>query len=130
MLNKQPIFEDFERSIQKIQEVLKLEKTDIIRDSAIKRFEICFDLAWKSIKLHAKTKGIECYSPRDCFKTAFQLKLIDHNEKWLDMIKDRNLTAHLYEEQYADQVYSRLSDYLGLFQELFSQLDNLTHLKP
>lgn len=32
----------------------------VIVDSAIKRFEICFDLAWKSIKYSAKKQGTEC----------------------------------------------------------------------
>jgi len=123
MLNNSPVFKDFKKSIQKLGEVLNVEKTDITRDSAIKRFEICFDLAWKSAKLWAKIKGVECYSPRDCFKTAFQLNLINYNEKWLKMIEDRNLTAHLYKEEYADEVYSRLSDYLKLFQELLSKLE-------
>lgn len=124
MLNNSPVSENFKKSIQKLEEALGLEKTDIIRDSAIKRFELCFDLAWKSAKLYAKIKGVECYSPRDCLKAAFQLNLIEHNEKWLRMIEDRNLTTHLYKEEYADEVYSRLPDYLKLFQELSSQLEN------
>jgi len=122
--NISPIFEDFKKAIQRLQESLDLEKSAVVRDSAIKRFELCFDLAWKSAKFCAKVKGIECYSPRDCFKTAFQLKLINHNEKWLEMIEDRNLATHLYKEEYADDLYSRLSDYLKLFQELASQLEN------
>jgi nucleotidyltransferase substrate binding protein (TIGR01987 family) len=122
--NISPIFEDFKKAIQRLQESLDLEKSAIVRDSAIKRFELCFDLTWKSIKFYAKIKGLECYSPRDCFKTAFQLKLINYDEKWLEMIKDRNLAVHLYKEESADSIYSRLSDYLKLFKDLFLQLEN------
>lgn len=116
------ILGDIEKSIKNLEEVLSLEKTDIIRDSAIKRFEICYDLAWKAIKNRAKNEGIECFSPRSCIKTAFQLKLIDYSEKWLKMIDDRNLTAHLYKEEYAEQVYSRLGGYLKLFKNLGEKL--------
>lgn len=122
MSNKHPVFEDFEKSIKRLDEVLKLKKTKIIRDSAIKRFELCFDLAWKSSKVYAKSKGVECYSPKDCFKEAFQLKLIDYDEKWLDMVDNRNLTTHLYEEKQADKVFLKLPKYLELFQKLFSEL--------
>ena len=122
MLNETPILEDFERAIKKLKEVLDLRKTEITRDSAIKRFEICFDLAWKSIKVYAKSQGVECYSPRDCFKTAFQLKLIDYEHDWLKMIESRNLTTHLYKEEYADKVYLDLQNYLELFKKLLSQL--------
>jgi len=51
-------------------------------------------------------------------------KLIDYNEKWLEMMEDRNLAVHLYKEEQADELYSRFLDYLRLFQELASQLEN------
>lgn len=124
MSTKSPIFKDFKKAILKLEEVLKLKKTEITRDSAIKRFEICFDLAWKSIKLRAKDEGIECYSPRSCFKTAFELKLIDYDKKWLEMINDRNLTTHLYKEQYANEVYSRIGKYADLFKKLRDKIEN------
>ena len=125
MTNRSPVFSDFQKVIQRLEEVLKLEKTEINRDSAIKRFELCFDLAWKSIKVFAKKEGIECNSPRACFKTAFQLKLIDYDEGWLKMIDDRNLTAHLYKEEYADQVYPRLFEYLEMFKKLLKKLNQI-----
>lgn len=117
--------EDFQKAIKKLEEVLGLKKTEITRDSAIKRFELCFDLAWTSIKAYAKNQGVECYSPRECFKTAFQLKLIDYQEGWLKMIDDRNLTTHLYNEKYAEEVYSRLGNYLELFKKLGARLPSI-----
>jgi len=123
MTNISPVFSDFQKVIQRLEEVLKLEKTEIHRDSAIKRFELCFDLAWKSIKEYAKKQGVECNSPRACFKTAFQLQLIDYDERWLTMIDDRNLTTHLYKEEYADQVYPKLPEYLEMFQKLLNKLE-------
>lgn len=120
--SKLPNLEDFRKIIGRLEDVLVIEKSSINRDSAIKRFELCFDLAWKSIKAYAKDQGLECYSPRNCFKTAFQLKLIDYDERWLKMIDDRNLTTHLYKEEHADEVYSRLPDYLEMFKKLLINL--------
>jgi len=121
MLNK--ILDDFKRIIVKLEEVLKLEKTDIIRDSAVKRFELCFDLAWKAIKVFAQESGITCFSPKECFKTAFQLKLIDYEEKWLEMIADRNLFVHLYKEETVDKLYSKLFEYAKMFKDLLTKLE-------
>jgi len=118
-----PLFEDFKKAIVRLEEVLNLEENQINRDSAIKRFELCFDLAWKSIKEFAREQGVECYSPRACFKIAFQLKLIDYDEKWLKMLEDRNLSTHLYSQELADKVYSRLSGYLELFKKLSTNLN-------
>ena len=122
MLNKNPILEDFQKATKRLGEVLKLKKTKIVRDSAIKRFELCFDLSWKSVKSIARINGIECYSPRECFKTAFQLKLISHDERWLEMIEDRNLTTHLYKENQANKVYRKLPRYLEMFQNLLFEI--------
>ena len=41
MLNE--ILKDFQKAIERLEEVLILEKTEINRDSAIERFELCFD---------------------------------------------------------------------------------------
>lgn len=113
---------DFKKAIQRLSEVLDLKETDVVRDSAIKRFEICFDLAWKSIKSFAKKQGVECYSPRECFKSAFQLKVIDYEDEWLKMLDDRNTTAHIYAQVYAEQIYGRLKRYLELFEALTDRL--------
>lgn len=44
------IFESFSQSISRLDEILKEPKTVANRDSAIKRFELTFELAWKSLK--------------------------------------------------------------------------------
>lgn len=117
------ILGDLKKAVDNLREVLNLkEKTEIIRDSAIKRFEICFDLTWKAIKIYAKGEGVECYSPRDCLHSAYQLKLIDDEEDWLNMVNDRNLTTHLYDEKQAEKVYSKLPKYLDLFEILLNSI--------
>ncbi len=122
MSTEMPILEDFRRTISRLEEALSLEKTDIVRDSAIKRFEMCFDLAWKNIQIYARNEGVECHSPRGCLKSAFQLNLIDYDEHWLEMLEDRNLTVHMYKERYAEEVFARLPKHLDLFKSLAQRL--------
>lgn len=124
MSNDNYFIEDLQKATRRLAEVLKMPKTKVNRDSAIKRFELCFDLAWKAIKFYAREHGKECFSPRACFKEAYQLGLIEYEKDWLEILKDRNLTAHLYKESMADQVYSRLSDYLEMFKKLIQSLQN------
>ena len=116
------LLEDFKKAIAKLEEVLNLEKNEIVRDSALKRFELCFDLAWKSIKLIAQREGVECYSPRECFRAGFQLKLLEHSEEWMAMLEDRNKIVHIYREEYADQVYKKLPKYLNFFEGLLGKI--------
>jgi len=117
-----PIVEDFRRTILRLEEVLRLEKNDIVRDSAIKRFELCFDLAWKCIQAQARQEGLECHSPRSCLKIAVQLGLLAHDDTWLKMLEDRNLAVHTYKEKYADEIYGRLSSYTSLLADLAKKL--------
>ena len=114
--------DDFKKALRKLEEVLALPKNEITRDSAIMRFCFLYDLAWKTIKDYLRIQGIECYSPRECIKSAFQVKLIDYNTLWLSMIDDRNNISHIYSESDANKVYSRLSDYLKLHMQLMVKL--------
>jgi nucleotidyltransferase substrate binding protein (TIGR01987 family) len=122
MSTKLALLEDFRRAVARLEEALSLERTDIIRDSAIKRFELCFDLAWKCLQAYARREGLECHSPRSCLKTAFQLNLIDYDDNWLKMLDDRNLSVHTYKEKYAEEIYGRLSVYSGMLEQLANNL--------
>ena len=100
----QYILNNFEKEINRLIDYINQPYNSIIRDAALKRFEITAHLAWKSIQAYAKKQGILCNSPRSCIKTAFQLKLIEHDKNWLAMIEDRNYSVHLYKEEMADKL--------------------------
>jgi nucleotidyltransferase substrate binding protein (TIGR01987 family) len=117
-----PLLTDFEKAVARLKEVLDLKKTDVIRDSAIKRFELCFDLAWKCIQAYARREGLDCQSPRACLKTAFQLGLIDYEDDWLKMLDDRNLSVHTYKEKYAEEIFSRIKHYSEMFERLLTKI--------
>ena len=107
------------QSIVKLQAVLLLEKTDVVRDSSIKRYEICYELAWKALQESLKNEGLEaCNSPKDCFKKAFKLGLIKNEEIFANMVQSRNLTAHTYNEALADKIYLALDSYLQVLDDL------------
>lgn len=124
--NMNPVLENFQKAIKRLEEVLEMKKTTVTRDSAIKRFELCFDLAWKSLKMTARHEGIECYSPRSCFQSAFELGLIEHNTTWFEMIENRNKSVHLYEESSAELIYAHLPSYVELLKQLFTKIKTKT----
>ncbi len=117
------ITQQFEMALQRLEEVLQQEKNAFMRDSAIQRFEFTFDLSWKAIKAYLQEiHGIECFSPKGCFREAYQQGLIVYDPRWLEMVDDRNKTAHLYKEVMAERVYAQLPDYLQLFKKLLQGL--------
>jgi nucleotidyltransferase substrate binding protein (TIGR01987 family) len=117
------IFNSFSQSVDRLAEILKEPKNVANRDSAIKRFELTFELAWKLLKKYLAGKNIVCRSPRDCFEKAFREGIIPDNPLWVQMIEDRNLSIHTYNEKLADEIYNRLNDYAPLFVELRDKIN-------
>jgi len=44
------------------------------------------------------------------FKEAFAAGLIFDGDVWIDMIDDRNLTAHTYNEERAKEIYNKIRE--------------------
>jgi len=109
-------------AVGRFEEALKLPEGDTTRDSAIMRFQFCYDLSWKTLKEELKMRGLELFSPRECFKSAIAEGLLGDEESWLKMIDDRNEIAHVYDMTIAKRIYSNLADYLTLFQNLIAKL--------
>jgi len=110
----------------RFDDVMNQDKNEYIRDSAIQRFEFTFELAWKMLKTYLeKEKGVLAYSPRDAIKGAFQVGVIEDDEKWISMIETRNMTSHVYNEATAEKVYAALKGYLQLFKKLNEYVKNV-----
>ena len=109
-------------AVERLGEVLALPQNAVVRDSGIKRFELCFELSWKVIQSFLRDRGLTCRSPRDCFKEAFSYGLLSSEEAWVQMLQDRNLSVHTYNEDLADQLFARLPGYLPPFRQLVEEL--------
>ena len=123
MSKLESLISDFSKAVERLAEVLRQEKNEFVRDSAIKRFEIVFDLAWKTTKPYLEEKcNVICNSPRTCFREAFHQGLIEYENFWLEITSERNYTAHIYKEQLAEKIYSGLPDVLKRFQKLLEKI--------
>ncbi len=117
------VFESFKKSLERLREVVRMEPTLVQRDSAIQRFEVTYELAWKSLQKYLREKGVSAFTPRDCFMEAFRIGLIQDDTQWIEMGRDRNLTAHTYNETLAEQVYGRIGGYVALFDVIREKLE-------
>ena len=116
--------DQFKKAVSRLDEVLNQPKTDIVRDSAIQRFEFCLDLSWKTLQTHLKEQGgIIANSPKDTFREAYQNGLIDYSDDWIKLVDLRNETVHTYDETMAENVYRELPQALIRFREIIFSLD-------
>jgi len=103
--------------------VLQAE-TQLEKDGVIQRFEYTFELFWKTLKVILSYLGIECYSPRSCIKEAFRQGLIEDDEVFLDMLEDRNLSSHIYEEKSAEEIFKRIKEvYVEVLEKTVKKLE-------
>lgn len=86
---------------------------DIYRTGIVGQFNLTFELAWKSLQavlqLYSVT-GAETGSPRDILKLGYKTGFIDDAEVWLLMLKNRNLSVHIYDEKEINELIVLIRD--------------------
>ncbi len=101
--------DQFIKALARLNEALAAPQSDIVRDSAIQRFEFTIDMAWKLVKTCLEEKyGVVCQSPKECFREAYRQKMLAYDEFWLELVDMRNQTSHTYKEEVAKSVFERL----------------------
>lgn len=80
------------------------------RDKAgiIKNFEFVYELTWKTLKRKLEDEGQITTTPKDVIRKAFEFNYILDEELWLQIIKDRNLTVHTYDQDLADELIKEI----------------------
>jgi nucleotidyltransferase substrate binding protein (TIGR01987 family) len=91
----------------------------------IKAFEICYELAWKTLKdiLEEKEGLNELGGPNPKLAQALKLNYIADVDNWKQLFNDRKLSTHTYDQQSSLQIADRIqSTYYALFIELENRL--------
>lgn len=103
------------------------ELNDLEKQGLIQSFEYNHELAWKTQKDFLVERGVtELYGSRDVAREAFNLGLFTNHLAWMEMIKDRNLTSHTYNEEVTQKIIDHIvDDYYSEFQLLHQKLTEL-----
>lgn len=121
-------FTNFSRAYSLLREALEDDVeylSELEREGVIQRFEYTFELSWKLLKDKLEHDGVvlPTITPRAVIRQAFQAKLIDDCETWLDMLVDRNLMSHTYDFEKFQAVILRIhSRYLAILDALYHRL--------
>ena len=123
-MRKDKLLSQFRDAYTRLQEAMQEPLSNPLAvDGTIKRFEFCFELSWKSIKAFLEEEGMACNSPKGCLKEAYQFGLIENEEGWLSLLRARNLTAHVYNEKMAMEVYEEVRRHHGEIRALLNRLE-------
>lgn len=113
-------------ALNRLREGAAEAQDELDRDGVIQRFEFCFELLWKTLKIFLLSKGIDVRSPKDSLKAAFAQGWITDEEAFLDMLADRNRTSHIYSREEAQNVFDRVrNQYVPLIDALARLLGDM-----
>ena len=86
---------------------------EIYRTGVIGQFNLTFELAWKALQEVMKIHGAEdaeTGSPREILQLGYKLGFVNDSAVWLLMLKKRNISVHLYDEDEIDEMILLIRD--------------------
>ncbi|WP_206812083.1 nucleotidyltransferase substrate binding protein [Paradesulfitobacterium ferrireducens] len=116
---------NFHKALNQLTEFI--EKPDLNKfekQGLIQCFEYTFELAWKTMKDYLEFQGFMVKSPRMAIQTGFQMQIIQDGHVWIDALEKRNLMAHTYDENFANEAERLIrSNYYPMLCEFNSYLE-------
>lgn len=96
-------FQNFDHAVTLLREPVMRgveALSDLEQEGTVQRFEVTLELAWKTLKDYLEYGGavIEPVTPRAVIKAAFAARVVPDGQVWIDMLDNRNLLAHIYDE--------------------------------
>lgn len=126
-------FANFDRAfllLKEVQERGVASLSQLEKEGAIQRFEMAFELAWKTLKDYLEESGllVQVAAPREVIKQAFQAGLLPDGQLWIDIMLHRNLLSHTYNQDTFHEVLEVIHDrYFPAFAQLHAFFQERMH---
>ena len=89
------------------------ETDDIYRTGIVGQFNLTFELAWKALQEVMRKHSVEeasTGSPREILQLGYKIGFINDSKTWLLMLKKRNVSVHIYNEDEIDELILLIRD--------------------
>lgn len=122
---------NYNKAFEQLQEAVNLSKirelSNLEKQGLIQCFEYTHELAWKTLKDFLESHGaVDLFGSKDAIRQAFKLGILSNGEVWMNMIKSRNQTSHIYDEKTAEEIMTLIVDsYFSEFAFLLSKFHEL-----
>ncbi|SNB15035.1 conserved hypothetical protein [Flavobacterium psychrophilum] len=114
-------FQHFVNAFKQLKNAKQLKSerafTELELQGVIQAFEVSHELSWKVMKYFLEEQGkTDLFGSKNAVKEAFNVGLILNGEIWLEMIKSRNITSHIYDQTEVLAILEIiLNDYFPVF---------------
>lgn len=120
-------FDNFSSALETLKQAKDQDlENEFVQDGVISKFSLQFDLGWKLMKELLKYEGDKTAatgSPREIIKAAYACYDWIDEEIWLQMLRDRNDTAHIYDTALAKRLVATIIDrYIPEFERMNSNV--------
>ena len=124
-------FQNYKKALATMKNAVELtasrELSDLEKQGIIQGFEFTFEPAWNVMKDYLEEQGISgIIGSKNAVRQAFNMNLIEDGQVWMDMIQDRNLASHSYDEETAkDLVVVIINSYYNQFMAFAEKMNSL-----
>jgi nucleotidyltransferase substrate binding protein (TIGR01987 family) len=94
-------FQNFDKAFKQLKNGLeRLDSLDnLAKEGLIQRFEYTLELAWKTLKDYLEANEVITNFPKEVIRQSYKTELIKDGDIWMEMLQNRNLLAHTYDEE-------------------------------
>jgi nucleotidyltransferase substrate binding protein (TIGR01987 family) len=108
-------FANLQRALRQLEAAVEAHRAmptnELIVIALIKAYEFSFELSWKTLKDLLAWNGLDVRLPREVLKQSFATGLIENGQIWIDMLEQRNLMAHTYDQARAQQAAALICEH-------------------
>jgi nucleotidyltransferase substrate binding protein (TIGR01987 family) len=120
--------QNFTKALALLSEITNYDSNEtenLIKEGFVRRFEIVFDLAWKTVKDYLEYLGHDVRpSPRPIIKEAFAAGIIKDGQAFINMLEARNTLSHSYDEETFVLMFERIKEeFYPAIKELYLMLE-------
>ncbi|WP_416148293.1 HI0074 family nucleotidyltransferase substrate-binding subunit [Salipaludibacillus sp. HK11] len=109
-----------EKALTSFRQLAMLKNpSEVERDASIQRFEFSYEACWKAAKQYLfDMEGLYIGSPKGVIRSSREVNLLNEKEAItaLNMVNDRNLTVHTYNEEVAEKIQANIEEYYHLLE--------------
>lgn len=120
-------FDNYSSALETLKQAKNQDlENEFVQGGVISKFSLQFELGWKLMKELLKYEGDKTAatgSPREIIKAAYAYYDWMDEEIWLQMLRDRNDTAHIYDAALAERLVAAIIDrYIPEFERMGSNV--------
>ncbi len=119
-------YDTFKKAFEKLKEFVETDNgSEKDRAAIIHAYEYTFELWWKALQRYLQDyETIAEFGPGATIRNAFQYGIIDDGQKYMDLLRDRNLIAHTYKESISIEIHERIvSSHINTLSKFIEKFD-------